>query len=129
MSKRMSAGRVRRAYEFIEAHRQQYPVQLMCKVLDVAPSGYYEWLHNPISNRVKEDARLLRLIRASFIANHGIYGAPRVFLDLREAGETCSKHRVERLMRQSSRTQSGFRSRSPMPPLALVRPLICLVNN
>lgn len=47
----------------------------------------------------REDARLLRLIRASFAASHGIYGAPRVFLDLREAGETCSKHRVTRLMR------------------------------
>jgi putative transposase len=43
--------------------------------------------------------RLLRLIRASFVASQGIYGAPRVFLDLREAGETCSKHRVARLMR------------------------------
>ena len=29
-----------------------------------------------------------------FAASHGIYGAPRVFLDLREARETCSKHRV-----------------------------------
>jgi hypothetical protein len=62
----------------------------MCQVLKVAPSGYYEWLLNPISNRAKEDARLLRLIRGSFAASHGIYGAPRVFLDLREAGETCS---------------------------------------
>jgi hypothetical protein len=34
--------------------------------------------------------------RASFVASQGIYGAPRVFLDLREAGETCSKHRVAR---------------------------------
>ena len=47
----------------------------MCRVLGVAPSGYYEWLHQPISNRAQEDARLLRLIRASFIASHGIYGA------------------------------------------------------
>jgi len=47
MPKRMTAGRVRRAYQFIEAHRQQHPVQLMCKVLEVAPSGYYEWLQNP----------------------------------------------------------------------------------
>lgn len=84
MHKRMSAGRVRRAYQFIEARRHQYPVQVMCEVLGVAPSGYYEWLQNPISNRAKEDARLLRLIRASFMASHGIYGAPRVFLDLRE---------------------------------------------
>lgn len=67
----------------------------------MAPSGYYAWLQQPISNRAQEDARLLRLIRASFVASHGIYGAPRVFLDLREAGETCSKHRVARLMRQA----------------------------
>jgi putative transposase len=73
----------------------------MCQVLEVAPSGYYEWLLNPVSNRAIEDARLLRLIRASFVASHGIYGAPRVFLDLREAGETCSNHRVERLMREN----------------------------
>jgi putative transposase len=112
MSKRMSAGRVRRAYQFIEAHRHQYPVQVMCEVLEIAPSGYYEWLQHPISNRAKEDARLLRLIRASFTASHGIYGAPRVFLDLREAGETCSKHRVERLMRQNGlRALHGYRTR------------------
>ena len=60
---------------------------------------YYAWLQEPVSHRAQEDARLLRLIRASFAASHGIYGAPRVFLDLREAGESCSKHRVARLMR------------------------------
>ena len=64
-----------------------------CRVLGVAPSGYYAWLKEPTSNRAREDARLLRLIRASFIASHGIYGAPRVFLDLREAGETWSSTR------------------------------------
>ena len=46
MSKAMSAGRVRLTYQFIEAHRREYPVQMMCRLLEVAPSGYYEWLHN-----------------------------------------------------------------------------------
>ena len=91
--------RARLAYEFIKAHRRQYPIEVMCRTLDVAPSGYYEWLQKPISDRALEDARLLTLIRASYKASHGIYGAPRIFLDLREAGETCSKHRVERIMR------------------------------
>jgi transposase InsO family protein len=93
MSTKPRTGRVRSTYEFIKAHRGRYSVQTMCRVLGVAPSGYYEWLQQPISNHGQEDARLLRLIRASFVASHGIYGAPRVFLDLREAGETCSKHR------------------------------------
>ncbi|MGH8252358.1 MAG: IS3 family transposase [Steroidobacteraceae bacterium] len=44
----------------------------------------------------------MRLIRASFVASHGIYRAPRVRLDLRESGETCSKHRVARVMREKN---------------------------
>ena len=90
MSKRMSAGKVLKSYQLIEAHRREYPVRALCQVLEVAPSGYYEWLKHLLSNRAREDARLLRLIRASFVASHGIYDAPRVFLDLREAGERAA---------------------------------------
>jgi putative transposase len=112
MSTRRRAGRVRTTYEFIKAHRAKYSVQALCRVLDVAPSGYYAWLKQPLSRRAQEDARLLRLIRTSFIASQGIYGAPRVFLDLREAGETCSKHRVTRLMREHRlRALHGYRTR------------------
>src|SRR5512134_3602497 len=112
MSAKRAAGRVREIYKFIETHQKEYGVEAMCRVLGVARSGYYEWLQQPISKRGQEDARLLRLIRASFNASHGIYGAPRVFLDLREAGETCSKHRVARLMRQNGlRALHGYRTR------------------
>src|SRR5215217_4586362 len=87
-------------------------VDAMCRILGVAPSGYYDWLKQPLSKRAQEDARLLKLISASFVASHGIYGAPRVFLDLREAGETCSKHRVARLMREHQlRALHGYRTR------------------
>ena len=112
MSTKPSTGRVRPTYAFIKAYRDRYSVQGMCRVLGVATSGYYEWLQQPLSNRAQEDARLLRLIRASFVASHGIYGAPRVFLDLREAGESCSKHRVARLMREAAlRALHGYRTR------------------
>ena len=112
MTMKLSAGRVRLAYKFIDAHRDQYSVKVMCRILGVARSGYYDWLKEPLSKRAQENARLLRLIRASFNASHGIYGAPRVFLDLREAGETCSKHRVTRLMRENGlRAVHGYRTR------------------
>ena len=101
----MSAGKItsktRQAYKFIDAHRDEFSIQMMCRLLGVARAGYYAWREHPISDRAQEDARLLRLIRASFTASHGIYGAPRVFLDLCERGETCSKHRVARLMREN----------------------------
>jgi len=90
MSTKTTARRVRSQYEFIKAHRHKHSVQAMCRLLGVAPSGYYAWLAQPVSDHAQEDARLLRLIRASFTASQGIYGAPRVFLDLREAGEGCS---------------------------------------
>jgi putative transposase len=112
MCTKPSARRVRSIYEFIKVNRGAFSVQAMCRLLDVAPSGYYAWIKRPVSNRIQEDARLLRLIRASFTAGQGIYGAPRVFLDLREAGETCSKHRVARLMRVSGlRALHGYRTR------------------
>ena len=113
MSTRLSAGKVRRIYHFINANQRLHNVETMCRLLEVARSGYYAWLQEPVSPRAQEDARLLGLIRASFAASHGIYGAPRVFLDLREAGETCSKHRVARLMRVNKiRARHGYRTRS-----------------
>jgi len=110
--KKKQTSEVRRKYEFIEANQGERNVRMMCRLLGVARSGYYEWLKNPVSDRAREDARLLRLIRASFKASQGVYGAPRVFLDLREAGETCSKHRVARLMRENNiRALPGYRTR------------------
>ncbi len=88
MHTKASTGKIPQTYEFIKAHRKRFNVRTMCRVLEVAPSGYYAWLQEPVCQRALEDVRLLRLIRASYAASHGICGAPRVFLDLREAGET-----------------------------------------
>jgi len=71
----------------------------MCRVLLVHPSGYYQWIQKPLSDRAIEDRRLLTIIRSSYAASGGVYGARRVFLDLREMGETCGVHRVEKIMR------------------------------
>lgn len=71
----------------------------MCRVLRVNRAGYYQWLHKPLSDRAIDDQRLLGLIRDSYSASGGVYGSRRVCGDLREAGETCSKNRIERIMR------------------------------
>jgi hypothetical protein len=41
-SKHLIPGRVRSTYEFIKAHRDRYSVQMLCRVLEVAVSGYYD---------------------------------------------------------------------------------------
>lgn len=71
----------------------------MCRVLRASRAGFYAWLQNPLSKRAIDNQRLLGLIRDSYAASGGVYGSPRVFGDLREAGETCGKHRVARIMR------------------------------
>jgi putative transposase len=55
MSKATSASRVRATYELIKAQSATFPVQVLCRVLEVAPSGYYAWLKQPLSN-APEDA-------------------------------------------------------------------------
>jgi hypothetical protein len=50
-SKHLIPGRVRSAYAFITAHRGQYSAQMMCRVLEVAVSGYYDSHLEPRSGR------------------------------------------------------------------------------
>ena len=86
-------------YAFINDHNEDHSIAMMCRVMNVTRAGYYAWLHKPLSARAVEDLRLLAPIRHSYIASSGVYGARRVFLDLREAGETCGLHRIARIMR------------------------------
>ena len=66
--------------------------------------------------------RLLRLIRASYPASYGVYRARRVFLDLREAGETCSRHRnsFSSRRRQPGRLRGRCKARLTVCLLILV---------
>ena len=82
----------------------------MCRVLKINRSGFYAWLKQPLSSRAIEDNRLLKLIKESYIASGGTYGSPWIHRDLREAGESCSVHRVAKIMRLNNlRAQSGYK--------------------
>ena len=102
MGNRRRSQSIRVKYAFIKAHRREFDTAVMCRLLDVSRSGFYKWLRKPLSDRALEDQRLFGLIRAAYTASHGVYGTPRIFLDLREAGETCSKHRIARIMRANN---------------------------
>lgn len=86
-------------YAFILRHQGRYPVQRLCRLLEVSRSGYYAWLVRCPSKRSIENQRLLKLIRASYEASGKIYGSPRIWCDLREVGEAVGKNRVARLMK------------------------------
>lgn len=102
-------------YRFMNELRLTHPITTLCRVLQVARAGFYQWLHEPDSAHTKEDARLLALIRDSYTASGGVYGSRRVLGDLREIGEQCGKHRVARLMRAHRlKAQRGYKAPRPI---------------
>lgn len=75
-------------------------------------SGSYAWRRNPHSQRRHEDQRLLALVKPSSLESGRVYGYRKVHHDLRALGESCSRHRVARLMlSQGWRAQVGYRRR------------------
>jgi len=97
----------------------------LCFNLNVSRSGYYAWLSRPESQHSIENARLLILIRQSHEASGRIYGSPRVLCDLREVGETCSVHRVAKIMqRHKIRAERGYKK----PRYKYTKPAIAAPN-
>jgi putative transposase len=88
------------SFRFIEDHRNNYPVRLMCDVLDVSPAGYYAWRNRSVSERVAANATLLAAIRQVHHDSGRRYGSPRVHAALRMQGRGASRGRIERLMRR-----------------------------
>jgi transposase InsO family protein len=87
-------------FRFIDGHRGEWPVRVMCRVLEVSPSGYYAWRGRPDSVRAVANEKLLAEIRRLHDRHRGRYGSPRIHAALRAEGGTASRGRVERLMRR-----------------------------
>jgi putative transposase len=88
-------------FQFIDAEKAGYPVVFLCRVLDVSPSGFYAWRRRPEPTRASSDAQLAVEIAAEHKRSRGIYGSPRVHLELRARGVRVGRKRVERLMRKN----------------------------
>jgi len=86
-------------YGFVARHRAVWPVRMMCRLLDVSHSGFYDWCDRPPSKHCQDNDRLTARICSSFLQSDKTYGSPRVWRDMYDLGETCSENRVARLMR------------------------------
>jgi len=85
-------------FQFIEKHRDELPVKLMCKVLEVSTSGYYAWRGRPPSKREMANRALTAKIQEEFKKSGETYGSPRIYQVMRKLGLMCSQNRVARLM-------------------------------
>ena len=88
-------------YQFIEQHKQEFPVIVMCRVLDVSESGFSAWRKRPACQRCREDAQLTQDIQQVFERHQGRYGSPRIYRELKDGGRKIARTRVARLMREA----------------------------
>ena len=86
-------------YAAIQAHRDRFPVRLMCEALGVSVGGFYDARRRAPGARAVADERLRVAVRAAHRKSKGRYGAPRLVRELREAGTRVGQRRVARLMR------------------------------
>ena len=100
-------------FGFIAKHRAVWPVRVLCSVLEVSASGFYEWLGRQPSKRCVANDKLTGLIRQSFEASDRTYGSRRVWRDVLSWGGRCGIHRVARLMRAAGLAARKKRRRSP----------------
>jgi putative transposase len=95
-------------YAFIEDHRDRWPVHVMCRVLLVSRSGYYQHRRRTPSRRMQRRAEIANRIAQVHAESRGCYGSPRVHRQLRQQGESVSRKRIESIMREG-----GLRGKSP----------------
>ena len=85
-------------YSFIELHQKAWPINLMCRVLEVSTTGYYDWRNRSPGVRACANQLLDVHIQQVFHQHKGRYGSPRIVDELNENGITCSENRVARRM-------------------------------
>lgn len=80
-----------------------WPVAEMCSALKVTRRGCCAWRRRPPGARGRRDAELPAMTSEVCAASRGVYGAPKVFAELRRAGVRASRKRAARLMRENGR--------------------------
>ena len=93
----------------MDDHRDEFAVRRMCNELNVSPSGYYAWRDRPARAREMANQVLYTKIKAVYDDNHGVYGSPRIYRELKDQGIACSKNRIARLMRLRDLQAKQFR--------------------
>jgi putative transposase len=100
-------------YAWVHAHRDSFPVSLMCELLTVSRSGYYDSLERPLSKRAERTAKIRQSVRQVFHESHTVYGSPKIAEELaqREDLETACRNTVAQAMREmglKSRVSKAF---------------------
>ena len=112
-------------FAFIHSERDAYPVTVLCRVMQVARSGYHAWAVREECDRRREDRVLAVHVAAAFERSRRTYGSPRIQAELREGGLRIGRGRAARIMREIglvARRKKAFRTTPASCPSERVSP-------
>lgn len=125
-------------FDFIASHKKAFPVTVMCRVLDVSRTGFYDWCKRPPSKRELSNRQLDMHIRAIFMEHKGRYGSPRITDELIDrdipGGENrvCARMKIMNLRAKAKRKfkmTTDSNHNNPIAPNLLDRDFTALNPN
>lgn len=87
-------------YGFVQEQASDYPVNLLCQMLEVQRSAYYDWRDRPNVVIAPEELALRRRMKELFVASRGSLGNRMMMRNLRSEGFEIGRERVRRLMKR-----------------------------
>ena len=87
-------------YAWIREHQKEFPVAVLCEVLEVSPSGYYAWRHRKPAGGQSRTHQLEQAVTVSYLQSHRVYGYRKVHQDLRLLSIAGCRETVRRVMKR-----------------------------
>lgn len=87
-------------YDFILAESEKFTVVMLCRVMGVSCSAYYDWINRPAPRLGEECLRLFRRMKALFQQSRNSLGSREMMKKLREEGFQLGRDRVRKLMKK-----------------------------
>ena len=91
---------------FIQQHRDQFPVTVLCEVLMVSRSGFYSWQRRGLSATRRRRQQLTEQIQEIHYRSGRVFGSPKVYRELKARGVACNQKTVAKCMKAA-----GMRSK------------------
>ena len=87
-------------YIFIKDNEKIFPIEKMCKVLQVGSRSYYQWKSQSVSDRKQRVALVKQQITSIYFKSKQRYGSPRITVELTSLGCKISRNTVAKYMNQ-----------------------------
>lgn len=99
-------------FAWVEERHEQWPITVLCRVLEVSRSGFYAWRSRDASAAEERRAELTEEVKEIRAEVKARYGSPRIHAELVARGHGCCVNTVAQVMREAgiaAKTRRKFR--------------------